>query len=77
MLNKPYLKEEKIDRFARIAQQRTNRVLNALRLLGNTANRNTYKYNDEQIDKIFSVIESKLIETRGKFRRSREEKFEL
>jgi len=69
--------EDKAERFRRIAQQRTNRVMNDLRLLGNTANKNTYKYSDDQVDKIFDAIEVKLTEVKGKFSRTKNDKFTL
>ena len=68
---------KKSELFRRIAQARTNRLLNNLRLLGNTANRNTYYYSDEQVDKIFQTIESRVLEIKGRFKRSKESKFEL
>ena len=77
MNNKPYSKEAKSEKFIRIAQQRTNKVLNSFRLLRNTANRNSYFYTDEQVVKIFSAIEVALLETRNKFRRNHIDKFEL
>lgn len=70
-------RDVKSDRFRRIAQHRTNRILNDMRLLGNTANRNTYYYTDEQVDKIFAAIEARLSEIRGKFYRKNNDKFEL
>lgn len=69
--------EVKVTRFKRIAEHRTNRILNDLRLLGNTANRNTYAYSDDQIDKIFDALEDKLAEVKGKFYRKSRDKFEL
>lgn len=61
------------ERFRRIAERRTNQVLNYLRLLGNTANRSTYSYNNDQVEKIFSTIEKRLIETRARFKNASNE----
>lgn len=65
-----YTKEAKKNRFHRVAARRVNKLLNNLRLIGNTANTNLYLYKDEEIDKIFSTIENKIIEIKSKFRRS-------
>jgi len=51
---------EKEERFIRIAENRTNKVINMIRLLGNCANRNNYQYTNEQVDRIFKAIEKEL-----------------
>jgi hypothetical protein len=69
-----YTPEARRDRFKRIAEKRTNRILNDLRLLGNTGNKTLYAYDQADIDKIFSIIDTKLTETRSKFKTSKKEK---
>ena len=70
--------QEKIDRFKKIATNRTNRILNDLRLLGNCSNKSNYKYTEEDVKKIFSAIESELKETKMKFTTTkRNNKFSL
>lgn len=51
-------KRSKAEAFRRIAERRTERVLQSLRLLGQCSNRRSYEYNDEQITKIFREIRS-------------------
>ncbi|MGC8622043.1 MAG: hypothetical protein ACP5U0_09030 [Caldisphaera sp.] len=51
------LGESKEERFKRIATKRVQRLLNDLRLLGNCSNTGNYSYNEEDISKIFSVID--------------------
>lgn len=51
-------KRAKAEAFRRIAERRTERVLQSLRLLGQCSNRRSYDYNDEQIAKIFREIRS-------------------
>lgn len=51
-------KRTKTEAFRRIAERRTERVLQSLRLLGQCSNRRSYEYNDEQIAKIFREIRS-------------------
>jgi len=66
----------KEERFVRIAEKRTNVILDTLRLLGNCSNTNNYKYSDQQVKKIFSAIEQELKNTKIKFDK-KEEKFTL
>ena len=57
----------KRDRFVRIAEQRTNHILDTLRLLGNCANKSNYEYSEEDVRKIFGAIERELRNTKNKF----------
>lgn len=57
----------KRERFIRIAEQRTNHILETLRLLGNCSNRSNYHYSDEDIRKIFGAIEREVKNTKNKF----------
>jgi len=65
------------ERFRRLATARTNEVLRRLKILGNCANRQVYSYSEKEIEKIFSVIERKLRETRAKFYPAKDENFRL
>ena len=60
-------KTEKQERFKRLASQRTNTVLQRIRVLGNCANRSAYEYTEEDINKIFAEIERHVKEVRAKF----------
>ena len=51
---------EKEERFIRIAEKRTNKILEQIRLLSNCSNKNNYSYDDYQVDKIFKAIEKEL-----------------
>jgi hypothetical protein len=62
------------ERFIRIAENRVNRILDALDSLGNCSNRRNYDYSDTDVKKIFSEIEKKLQETRSKFQATAEER---
>jgi len=69
---------EKKERFVRIAENRTNKIIEQLRLLGNCSNKNNYLYSDEEVKKIFAVLENELKETKLKFSsKSNKEKFKL
>lgn len=67
-------KETKKDRFVRVAENRTNRIINDLRLLGNCANKSNYDYSKRDVQKIFSAIESQLKETKARFKLQEENK---
>ena len=61
------MSETKKDRFIRIAEARTNRTLESLRLLGNCSNKANYDYSDEDIKKIFAALDKQLKATKNKF----------
>ena len=65
------------ERFKRIAELRTNAVLDRLRILGNLSNRQMYSYSEEDIDKIFSAITKQLREVRAKFSSRKKGEFKL
>lgn len=65
---------EKRDRFKRVAESRTNRIIDQIRLLGNCANRSNYEYSEEDIRKIFNAIESELKISKQKFQAKTESK---
>ena len=57
----------KEESFKRLAEQRVNAILDKLRLLGQLANRGNYKYDDTQVQAIFSAITRDLRATKAKF----------
>lgn len=59
--------QEKTERFKRVAENRTNKIIDQIRLLGNCANRSNYEYTEEDVKKIFSAIETELKTTKQKF----------
>jgi hypothetical protein len=67
----------KQERFIKIAENRTNRILLTLKLLGNCSNKNNYSYTDEEIKVIFSAIETELKNTKNKFVNKNKTKFSL
>lgn len=69
--------EEKKERFKRLASQRTNAVLEKLKILGNCANRANYEYTDDEVNRIFAEIEHSVKETKEKFQLQRNRKFRL
>jgi hypothetical protein len=72
-----YMEESKNDRFKRIAAKRTNDILEKIRILGNCANRSSYDFNQEEVNKIFSEIDKQLKITKTKFLEGKRKRFSL
>ena len=69
--------ENKRDRFVRVAERRTNAILEKLRVLGNCSNQSMYEYTDEEISKIFSAIRKSVKETESLFKQKSSKQFRL
>ena len=69
--------ESKRDKFRRLATQRTNAVLDRLRVLGHCANTQQYEYSEEDIRKMFRAIESQVKAVKAKFTSSSKSEFQL
>lgn len=72
--------ESKKEKFIRLAEARTNKILNMLRLLGNCSNKNNYEYTEQDIQKIFNTLERELKNTKAKFNireENKDDKFTL
>lgn len=71
--------ETKRHRFVRIAENRTNKILDMLRLLSNCSNKSNYDYTDEDIKKIFTAIEKETKNAKNAFMgiESKNERFTL
>jgi len=76
-MRKVSINETPEERFKRVAEARTNAVLDKLRILGNLSNRQMYSYSEQDINKIFSAINKQLREVRVRFNSRKEEKFKL
>lgn len=59
--------ESKRERFVRIAEARTNKILEMMRLLGNCSSKANYEYSDEDIKKIFGALEKEIKNTKNRF----------
>ena len=59
--------ESKEERFIRVAEARTNKIIEMVRLLGNCSNKNNYAYKQTDVKKIFDRIEGELEEAMNKF----------
>lgn len=74
---KRYGEREKRANFKRLAEKRTNTILDKLRVLGNLSSKSLYSYDDPDVDKIFNAIQERITEVRARFSRSRKKHFEL
>ena len=59
--------ESKEEKFKRIAEYRTKKILHSLKVLGNCSNNRVYIYTDEEVKKIFNTLKEQVEATRAKF----------
>lgn len=62
------LNEEKHATFLRLAKPRTQKCLDAFRILGNCSNKSSYAYTEDEIGHIFETLYEGLTKTHDKFR---------
>ncbi len=67
-------KETKRERFIRVAESRTNKILQQIRLIGNLSNKNVYEYSDQDIEKIFAALEEEITVQKEKFQQEGKKK---
>lgn len=68
----------KQDNFKRIANNRVNKIVDLISKLHNLSNSSFYEYTDEQIDKLFEVIQRELDKQKDEFKRKgKNKKIEL
>jgi len=53
-------RESKREKFVRLAEARTNKIIDMIQLLGNCSNQSQYEYTQKDINKIFSAIQAEL-----------------
>ena len=58
-------KETKREKFVRMAEARTIKIISMVRLLGNCSNRLAYEYSEKDVNKIFNAIESAVADATG------------
>ena len=58
------------ERFVRIAENRTQKIIDMLDLLGNCSNPYNYEYTQKDVDKMFSAIESAVKSCKSKYTES-------
>lgn len=60
-------KETNRERFVRIAEARTQKIIDMIELLGNCSNQYNYEYTQKDVEKMFSAIESALKASKARF----------
>ena len=60
-------KETNRERFVRIAEARTQKIIDMIDLLGNCSNQYNYEYTQKDVEKMFSAIESALKASKARF----------
>lgn len=71
--------ESKRARFVKIAENRTNKIIDMLRLLANCSNKSNYEYDEDDVKQIFTAIEKEVKSTKNAFLgiETKEERFAL
>lgn len=59
--------ESKREKFVRIAEARTNKIIDMVQLLGNCSNRAAYDYTEKDVADIFGAIEREVKLAKQKF----------
>lgn len=63
------LGKDKRGDFRRLAELRTRAALDIIRKLENLSNRTNYEYTDQEVERIFSTLETALATAKAKFSR--------
>lgn len=58
---------DKRGKFVELAEARVNRAIKDIRLIGNLASRGAYEYEDEDVKKIFKVLQKELDAAKARF----------
>ena len=64
--------ESRNDKFVRLAESRTNKVLSMLESINNLSNTKSYNYTEEQANQIFRAIDKQLSKTKASFKGKKE-----
>ena len=59
--------ETKAEKFVRLGEYRINKAIAAISRIENLANKSAYDYTPEQVEAMFSVLESRVAEVKAKF----------
>ncbi len=59
--------ESRRERFVRLAEARTNKIIDMIQLLGNCSNQSQYEYSQKDVTKIFNAIQTELDSAKKRF----------
>lgn len=65
------------ERFKALAENRTNSILNGIRILSHCSNKTLYEFTNDEIEKIFYAIDEALSEAKTKFKDKDKKRFTL
>jgi len=68
---------KKREAFRKLAEKRTNAILERVRILGNLANRSAYDYTDEDVRRVFGAIKAELRRIEAIFQTTKRREFRL
>jgi bifunctional pyridoxal-dependent enzyme with beta-cystathionase and maltose regulon repressor activities len=69
--------ETKNEKFKRLSAQRIQKAAKYISALGNLANKSSYDYTEEDIDKVFTYLQKQLDDAKAKFDKSNEKEEEF
>lgn len=61
------IQESKREKFVRLAEARTNKIIDMIQLLGNCSNQSQYEYTSKDVSKIFNAIQAELDAARKRY----------
>ena len=56
------------DKFKNLAEKRVTNAIKQIRLVSNLSNKNSYSYEDKQVSRIFSALQTELDTAKAKFK---------
>ena len=59
--------DKKRKKFVELAEKRVNNAMKNISLIGNLANKNNYKYDDEDVKKIFKALSDEIKDVENRF----------
>lgn len=74
MVKRKVFGETSREKFKRLAADRTNKVIEKIRILGHCANQSQYEYDENDIKKIFSAVDKELRHVKAKFQKPQKTK---
>ena len=77
VVNQQMYMKSKRERFEKIAEARTNKIIKMIKLLSNCSNKSAYEYYDEDIKQIFVTLDRELKHAKLKFTAKEIDNFKL
>ncbi len=66
--------ETRREKFVRLAEARTNKIIDMIQLLGNCSNQSQYEYTQKDVSKIFNAIQAELDSAKKRFNKQDSQK---